>query len=171
MLAVFLVQLAGCERTTTIREPVPATNGESGRNSATGGSGGTGKAETDGGAEVCSGLDYFVRTGRCAPSYDQQRVKQVTGNCDSVRVFAGTCGDYQLWTSVYSSLGDPVLCVYLQGTLVGARVCTDVLMSSWRCGAAESPTCLSAGRTVEWRSCLDGGVATECGSDDGGAGH
>jgi hypothetical protein len=114
-------------------------------------------------------LGYFQDQLLCASTYAAQAAKQISGSCDYVRVFTGTCDGKQVWTTRYSSLGDPLVCAYdSAGNLVGARVCTDTPMPAWNCsGAATSPNCLSAGSVPNVQACA---LTTTCDGTGGRGG-
>jgi hypothetical protein len=131
-----------------------------------GGAGGRGGA---GGAQPCDGLVYFTQRNLCASTYVQQAEKNVAGNCDYVRVFTGSCGGLQVWTTRYQGLGDPVTCGYdSTGNLAAARTCTDTPVPQWNCnGAATSPSCLNVGMLPDLNTCS---LTTTCDASGGGAG-
>jgi hypothetical protein len=102
----------------------------------------------------CEGLAYFLQRDWCELTFDAQLAKQVPGNCSTVRVFTGNCGGLQVWSTRYTSLGDPIVCAYNTSGIVGARICTDTPMPAWNCnGAATSPNCLTAGTVPDTSSC------------------
>ena len=131
-----------------------------------------GRGGTTGALGPCDGLGYFQERLWCASTYAAQAAKQIPGNCDYVRVFTGTCDGKQVWTTRYSSLGDPLVCSYDSGgNLVGARVCTDTPMPAWNCnGAATSPNCLSAGSVPNIQACALTTTCDATGGRGGGSG-
>jgi len=131
--------------------------------------GGAGRRGTGGSLGPCDGLGYFQQRGWCASTSAAQAVKQIPGNCDYVRVFAGICDGRYVWTTRYTSLGDPLVCAYDGADiLVGARVCTDTPMPAWNCnGAATSPNCLSAGVVPDVQACA---LTTTCDATGGRGG-
>ena len=120
------------------------------------GCGGIGGMGGTGSLGPCAGLAYFLQREWCAATYEQQIAKPFPGNCQgSVTVFTGMCGGQSLWTTRYTSVGDPITCAYdTAGGLVGARVCTDTAMPAWNCNAAPtSPSCLAAGTVPNMIAC------------------
>jgi len=152
--------------------PAPVCDG-AGPIAGRGGTGGASGAGGTGGAlQACDGLPYFTQRGWCAATYVQQAAKNIAGNCDYVRVFTGSCGSQQIWTTRYQGLGDPITCGYdSAGNLAGARTCTDTPMPQWNCnGAATSPSCLNAGTLPDVNACT---LTTSCdgaGGRGGGSG-
>ena len=121
-----------------------------------GGTGGLGGMGGTGSLGPCAGLAYFQSRGWCAATYAQQIANSFPGNCQgSVTVYTGTCGGQLLWTTRYTSVGDPITCAYdTAGNLAGARICTDTAMPAWNCNAAPtSPSCLAAGAVPNMIAC------------------
>ena len=168
--------LGGCSGTTGVGGSSGAAGGSvpcDGLGTGCGGRGGSGAGAggTGGGLSPCDGIGYFEERGWCAPTYAAQAAKQIAGNCDYVRVFTGSCGScgssLLVWTTRYTSLGDPLICAYNSaGDLAAARICTDTPMPAWNCnGAPTSPACLSVGSVPDIQSCP---LRTTC---DGTGGH
>jgi hypothetical protein len=117
----------------------------------------------------CAGLAYFQQREWCAMTYAAQVAKQVPGNCDYVRVYTGNCGGMQVWSTRYTSVGDPIVCAYSSaGFLAGARICTDTPMPQWICnGETAAPNCLSAGTVPDTQACT---MPNTCGGTGGRGG-
>jgi len=112
--------------------------------------------------------------GLCTHSFDQQVARPATRSCENGnKVYTGTCGGYSVWNQTFSSLGDPVWCLYdQQGTLVGEKICSDSTVP----GSCTPPelNCLVSGAfpsPYPNPSSCDGGLTSICDSShDAGQG-
>src|SRR5882672_776265 len=141
--------------------------------SGSGGKDGDVTAAGNGAAGGCRSPDTYM-PGLCTHSFDQQVARPATRSCENGnKVYTGTCGGYSVWNQTFSSLGDPVWCLYdQQGTLVGEKICSDSTVP----GSCTPPelNCLVSGAfpsPYPNPSSCDGGLTSICDSShDAGQG-